>query len=61
MAGRVGVKLAEYRALEAGELRIDYDLCVRITELCGGLARRLACQTWAMSRLVTVRRGRRWG
>ena len=27
--------LAEYRALEAGELWIDFDLYLRITDLCG--------------------------
>jgi hypothetical protein len=35
MAGRLHLTLAEYRALEAGELWIDYDLYLRITELCG--------------------------
>ena len=25
----------EYRALEAGELHIDYDLYLRITDVCG--------------------------
>ena len=35
MAGRLGLTLTEYRALEAGELWIDYDLYLRITELCG--------------------------
>ncbi len=35
MAGRLGVTLTEYRALEAGELHIDYDLDLRITDLCG--------------------------
>ena len=34
-AGRLGLILTEYRALEAGELSIDYDLHVRITDLCG--------------------------
>jgi len=35
MAGRLGLTLQEFRALEAGELWIDYDLYLRITELCG--------------------------
>ena len=35
MAGRLGLTLTEYRALEAGELYIDYDLYLRITDLCG--------------------------
>ena len=35
MAGRLCLTLIEYRALEAGELHIDYDLYLRITDLCG--------------------------
>ena len=35
MAGRLGLTLAEYRALEAGELHITFDLYERIVELCG--------------------------
>lgn len=35
MAGRLGLTLAEYRALEAGELHITNDLYERIVELCG--------------------------
>ena len=35
MAGRLDLTLTEYRALEAGELYIDYDLYLRIVELCG--------------------------
>ena len=35
MAGRLGLTLTEYLALEAGELHIDYDLYLRITDLCG--------------------------
>jgi hypothetical protein len=35
MAGRLGLTLAEYRALEAGELRTTNDLYERIVELCG--------------------------
>ncbi|HJR96834.1 MAG TPA: hypothetical protein VJ979_02900 [Actinomycetota bacterium] len=35
MAGRLGLTLADYRALEAGELRIDHVLYERIVELCG--------------------------
>ena len=35
MAGRLGLTLAEYRALEVGKLHIDYDLYLRITDLCG--------------------------
>ena len=35
MAGRLGLTLREYQALEAGELWIDYDMCERITEVCG--------------------------
>ena len=38
MAGRLGLTLTEYRALEAGELHIGYDLYLRITDLCGGQA-----------------------
>ncbi len=33
MAGRLGLTLTEYRALEAGELHIDYDLYRRIVVL----------------------------
>jgi hypothetical protein len=36
MAGRLGLTLAEYRALEAGELHISNDLYERIVELRGG-------------------------
>ena len=35
MAGRLGLTLADYRALEAGELHITNDLYERIVELCG--------------------------
>ena len=35
MAGRLGLTLTEYRALEAGELHIDYDLYLKIVVLCG--------------------------
>ena len=35
MAGRLGLTLTEYRALEAGELHIDYDLYCRIVVLSG--------------------------
>ena len=35
MAGRLGLTLAEYRALEAGEKHISSDLYERIVELCG--------------------------
>ena len=35
MAGRLGLTLAEYRAIEAGELHITNDLYERIVELCG--------------------------
>ena len=35
MAGRLELTLRQYRALEAGELWIDYDLYARIVELCG--------------------------
>jgi hypothetical protein len=35
MAGRLGLTLAEYRALEAGELHITFDLYERIVESCG--------------------------
>jgi hypothetical protein len=35
MAGRLGLTVGEYRALEAGELWIDYKLYERIVELCG--------------------------
>ena len=35
MAGWLGLTATEYQALEAGELHIDYDLYLRIIELCG--------------------------
>jgi predicted transcriptional regulator len=35
MAGRLGLTLREYRALEAGEMHISFDLYERIVELCG--------------------------
>jgi hypothetical protein len=35
MAGRLGLTLAECRALEIGELHITNDLYERIVELCG--------------------------
>ena len=35
MAGRLELTLRQYRALEAGELWIDYDLYERIVDLCG--------------------------
>ena len=35
MAGRLGLTLTEFRALEVGELPIDFDLYLRITDLCG--------------------------
>ena len=35
MAGRLGLTLARTGALERGELWIDYDLYLRITEVCG--------------------------
>lgn len=35
MAGRLGLTLADYRALEAGELHITNDLYERIVMLCG--------------------------
>lgn len=35
MAGRLGLTLAKYRSLEAGELNISFDLYERIVELCG--------------------------
>ena len=35
MAGRLGLTVTEYRALEVGELHIDYDLYLKITDLCG--------------------------
>jgi len=35
MAGRLGLTLAEYRTLEAGEMHITFDLYERIVELCG--------------------------
>ncbi len=34
MAGRLGLTLTEYRALEAGELHIDNDLYLRIVDTC---------------------------
>ena len=35
MAGRLGLTLADYRALESGELHITNDLYEMIVELCG--------------------------
>ena len=35
MAGRLGLTLGEYRALDAGERHITFDLYERIVELCG--------------------------
>lgn len=35
MAGRLGLTLAEYRELEAGEMHITFDLYERIVDLCG--------------------------
>jgi transcriptional regulator with XRE-family HTH domain len=35
MAGRLGLTLREYRALELGELHISSDLYERICEVCG--------------------------
>ena len=35
MAGRLGLTLAEHRALEAGEMHISFDLYERIVDLCG--------------------------
>lgn len=35
MAGRLGLTLAEYRTLEAGEMHVTNDLYERIVELCG--------------------------
>ena len=35
MAGRLGLTLTEYRALEAGEPQLDYDLYLAIVDLCG--------------------------
>ena len=35
MAGRLGLNLTEYRALEAGELSITNDIYERIVDLCG--------------------------
>jgi Helix-turn-helix domain len=35
MAGRLGLTLREYRALEAGELQLDYALYLRIVDVCG--------------------------
>ena len=35
MAGRLGLTFTEYRALEVGELHIDYELYRRILDLCG--------------------------
>jgi len=35
MAGRLGLTLRQYEALEVDELWIDYDLYLRITDLCG--------------------------
>ena len=36
MAGRLGMTLTEYGALEAGELHIDYDLYLRSWTCAGG-------------------------
>ena len=35
MAGRLGLTLTEYRALEVGEVRITSDLFERICDVCG--------------------------
>ena len=35
MAGRLGLTLTEYRALEVGEMHISFELYERIVELCG--------------------------
>ncbi len=35
MAGHLGLTLADYRALEAGEMHITFDLYERIVDLCG--------------------------
>jgi hypothetical protein len=35
IAGLLGLTLRDYRALEAGELWIDYELYERIVDLCG--------------------------
>ena len=35
MAGRLHLTFRQYRSLEAGELHIDYDLYLKITDLCG--------------------------
>jgi hypothetical protein len=35
MAGRLELTLREYEALEAGELHVDYELYLRLTDLCG--------------------------
>lgn len=35
MAGHLGLTLAKYQALEAGELNISFDLYERIVELSG--------------------------
>jgi hypothetical protein len=35
LAGRVGLTLADYRALESGALHISFDLYERIVELSG--------------------------
>jgi len=36
MAGRLGLTLAEYRALEAGELHITFDIYERIVNCAPG-------------------------
>jgi len=35
MAGWLGLTLREYRALEAGEIHISFDLYERMVDLCG--------------------------
>lgn len=35
MAARLGLTLRDYRALEAGELQLDYELFERIWTVCG--------------------------
>jgi hypothetical protein len=63
MAGRLELSLADYRALEAGELWITCDLYERIVDLCGWaeVGRALPCHNRKVSRQVTVHRGRHWG
>jgi hypothetical protein len=61
MAGWLRLTLADYRLLEGGELTSRRISTSGSWSCAVGLARRVACQTWAVSRLVTVRRGRRWG